>query len=434
LAGSPSFDDVDPGADQVMYRGDVERQLSACATGSRRAKTTEVSGVTQKTGCAAVWTGSHSIQLMQLPIPAAEEGGAVIKVDATAICGTDGSLFPLVPPYPVIMGHEVTGTIVDLGPRASDCLHVFGGPLRLGDRVALYPWVLCGNCPSCLELGSDMNSVCERSFCYGAPIEVFGLGLREGLNSDANTYPHFKGGFAEYLYVFPGTYLWKVPDDMPSEIAALLDPMAVAVRAVELACKCPGVPEESFTTSSTILIIGDGPIGALCAWVSRIMGVEQIVIIGGRDPRLEIAQGLSGADHVMNYRSTSLEDRIRSIKDLTGGRGADVVFQCSNRAEAFVQGLEMMRRLGTLVEVGNAGELGNDVSINVGRHVCGKHATIVGLTANTSRTFNKAFHLLMRHKQHDFMRLFTHVCSLESLEATLNSMKDEDYFKGILKP
>ena len=109
------------------------------------------------------------------------------------------------------------------------------------------------------------------------------------------------------------------------------------------------------------------------------------------------------------------------------------MFQCSDKAEAFIQGLEMMRRMGTLVEVGNTVEKENNVTINPAKHVCRKHARIIGMSANTSSGFNKAFHLLMRHKKIDFMKMYTHICSLDTLEITLNSMKNEDYFKGLLK-
>ena len=385
------------------------------------------------TGRAAVWTGSRKIQVMDLPIPSAEEGGAVLKLDATAICGSDGNLFPLDPPYPAILGHEITGTVVDLGPKANARLNVFGGPLKGGDRVAMYPWRICGKCPSCLIFGAGTCTTCESTFFYGAPGELFGPAASDGLNADVNIYPHFKGGFGEYLYIFPETYLWKLPDDMPSAIAALLDPLAVAVRGVELTITSPGVMEEAFNTNSTVVVIGDGPVGALTALVSRIMGVEKIIIIGGRDKRLEIAADLSEADVTINYKNTSLAERVSMVQDLTEGRGADVVFQCSNRAEAFVQGLEMMRRLGTLVEVGNASEKGNDVTINVGRHVCGKHARIMGMVANSATCFNKSFHLLLRHKKYDFMKLYTHTCTVDTLEATMNSMKDDDYCKGLVQ-
>jgi len=384
-------------------------------------------------GRAAVWVGSRKMKVMELPIPKAEENSAVIKVNATAICGSDGNMFPMTPPYPAIIGHEITGTIVDLGRKANNTLNVFGGPLKVDDRVALYPWITCGKCSNCLTFGPGKCTICENSFFYGAPSELFGVVRPDGINADVNKYPHFKGGFGEYLYIFPETYLWKLPDDMPSEVAALLDPMAVAVRSVELACMSPGVVEESFTTSSTTAVIGDGPIGALCALVSRIMGVGKIIIIGGRNKRLSIAADLSQADYKINYKETSPEERIKLVKGMTNGKGADVVFQCSNTPAAFVQGLEMMRRMGTLVEVGNMTDKDNDISINVARHIGYKHARILGMAVNTSGAFDKAFHLLLRHKKIDFMKMYTHICSLDTLETTLNSMKNEDYFKGLLK-
>jgi threonine dehydrogenase-like Zn-dependent dehydrogenase len=89
--------------------------------------------------------------------------------------------------------------------------------------------------------------------------------------------------------------------------------------------------------------------------------------------------------------------------------------------------------MGTLIEVGNVVEMGNGVSVSPARHICSKHARIIGMSANTPNAFNKAFHLLSRHKKIDFLKLYTHICSLDTLETTLNSMKKEDYFKGLLK-
>jgi len=393
----------------------------------------EMNSVLMGKGRAGAWIGNRKIKVMEFPIPEAEENGAVIKVDATAVCGSDGHIFPLDAPFPSILGHEITGTIIDLGKKANKSLNVFGGPLKTGDRVVLYPWITCGKCSGCLTFGSGTCTACENPFVYGAPAEVFGMEGHKEISADVNIYPHFKGGFGEYLYIFPETYLWKLPDDMPSEVAALLDPMAVAVRSVELACMCPGVVEECFNTNSSIAVIGDGPIGALCALVSRIMGVERIVIVGGRNKRLSIAAELSQADKTINCKETTPEERVALVKDFTGGKGADVVFQCSNKPEAFIQGIDMMRRMGTLVEVGNVVEKGNDVTINPAKHICGKHARIIGMSANTSNSFDKAFHFLMRHKKVDFMKMYTHVCSLDTLEATLNCMKNEDYFKGLLK-
>ncbi|HEY5585890.1 MAG TPA: zinc-binding dehydrogenase [Ruminiclostridium sp.] len=387
----------------------------------------------KKNGKAAVWTGSRKLELREFEVPTAGEDGIVLKVDAAAVCGTDGHLFPQEPPYPATLGHEVTGTVIDIGNKANKAVNVFGGPLKNGDRVVLYPWITCGKCRGCLTYGSGTCTVCEDSFVYGVPYSMLGLGGVEGISSNVEMYPHFKGGFAEYLYVSPETYMWKLPEDMPSEVAVLLDPLAVAVRAVELACMSPGVVEEAFTTSATVAVIGDGPVGALTALVARLMGVEKIILIGGRNQRLSIAAKLSKADYVLNYHEYEENSLVEKVVELSGGMGVDVVIQCSNSIKAFGQGLDMIRRMGTLIEVGNMVNTGSTITIDPARQICGKHARIIGMSANSPKAFDKAFHILKRHKDIDFTSLYTHICTLETLEDTLNSMNDSDYMKGLLK-
>lgn len=389
--------------------------------------------VLKEKAMAAVWTGKNTMEMISLPIPRADENGLVIKVDVAAICGTDGHLFPQQPPYPAILGHEVTGTIVDVGANANRTMNVYGGPVKTGDRIAIYPWITCGKCQGCITFGSGTCTVCEQSFVYGVPYEKLGLGEVGGISSDSNIYPHFKGGFAEYMYVFPETYMWKLPEDMPPEVAVLLDPLAVAVRAVELALTCPGVMEEAFTTNSSVAIIGAGPVGILAALVSRLMGVERIILVGGRKERSERASKLVHIDNVISTYDMSSEDRIKEVKRLTGGRGADVVLQCANTPEAFVDGLEMIRRLGTLIEVGNMVNTGSYVQIDPARQICGKHARIIGMSANNPGAFNKAFHILKRHKTINFTDIYSHVANLENLGGTLLKMKDKDYVKGLVQ-
>ncbi|WP_274651024.1 zinc-binding dehydrogenase [Paenibacillus humicola] len=386
----------------------------------------------RETARAAVWTGTGQMEVRQLPIPEAGEGALLLRVDAASVCGTDGHLFPQNPPYSAILGHEVTGTIVQMGKNANRTQHIFGGPVQVGDRVVLYPWITCGKCEGCLTYGSGTCTVCDNAFVYGIPYEKLGLEGVAGISSDVELFPHFKGGFAEYLYVFPGTYMWKLPDDMPSEVAVLLDPLAVAVRAIELAVMSPGVVEESFTTSSSVVVMGAGPVGALTALVARTMGVERVIIVGGRKERLSITRELSDADAVIDIRETTPEERIKQVKDMTGGKGADVVIQCANVPGAFVEGLDMIRRMGTLIEVGNMVNTGSTVAIDPARQICGKHARIIGMSANSAKAFDKAFHLLKRHAKISYDKLYTHVTSLDELERTLHRMSDGNYMKGLL--
>lgn len=387
----------------------------------------------KENGRAAVWTARRRLEIMEFAVPTAAEDGMVLKVDAAAICGTDGHLFPQDPPYPSILGHEFTGTIVDMGLKANKKINIFGGPVRVGDRVALYPWITCGKCSGCLTYGSGTCTVCEDSFVYGIPYEKTGLTGIAGISSEVNIYPHFKGGFAEYVYVYPETYLWKLPDDMPSEVAALLDPLAVAVRAIELSLTCPGVIEEAFNTNSTVVIIGVGPVGILAALVARLMGVERVIVLGNRDKRISKAIEFANVDTAVNINGMTAEDRINAVKNLTGGKGADVVLQCANVPTAFVEAIEMVRRMGTVVEVGNMVNVGSYVQIDPARHICGKHIRIIGMSANNPSAFDKAFHLLKRHKDIDFTKLYSHICDLDGLEKTLNSITDLDYIKGLVK-
>ena len=386
-----------------------------------------------QTGKAAVWKGIYDIEIRNLPVPDVKDDGCLIKVEAAGVCGTDGHLIKQDPPYPAIMCHEIVGRIVSLGKYANKSLNIYGGPLKIGDRIVLYPWITCGKCEGCMIHRPGTCTTCNDSFVYGVPYSKLGLEGTETINSNIEEVPYFKGGFAEYVYVFPETYVWKIPDDMPSEVAVLLDPMAVAVRAVELAQTCPGILEEAVSTSSKVVVMGSGPIGVLAALTVRLMGVEQVIMVGGRKKRLEIAKEIANVDETIDIHEIPVNERIARVKAMTGG-GAHLVLQCANTTGAFVEGLEMIRRLGTLVEVGNMVNMGHEVSIDPARLICSKHATIIGMSANHPGAFDKAFHLLKRHKTIPFTKIFTHTCSIEGVLDTLKAMGDADYMKGLMIP
>jgi threonine dehydrogenase-like Zn-dependent dehydrogenase len=386
-----------------------------------------------QTGKAAVWKGPYDIEIQNLPIPEVKEDGLLLKVEAAGICGTDGHLIQDTPPYPAIMSHEVTGTIVSMGSKANKSLNIFGGPLAEGDRIVLYPWITCGKCAGCLASRPGTCTVCDNSFVYGVPYSKLGLEGKETISSDISHWPYFMGGFAEYVYVFPETYVWKVPDAMPADIAVLLDPMAVAMRALELTLTGPGIMEAGLTTDSRVAVIGSGQVGVLSALLARLMGARQVIMIGSRDTRLRLTREIARADHIIDYHQHDRKERIEMVRDLTSG-GADVVIQCSNNVDTFVDGLEMMRRMGTFVEVGNMVNQGREVSFDPARLVCSKHARILGMSANHPAAFNKAFGILERHESLGLSKMFTHRTNLEGLLSTLKKMNDTDYLKGIVIP
>ena len=230
-----------------------------------------------KKGKLAVNTGYYTMDIQEYAVPEPKDDGMVIKIEAFAICGSDQHFVKMKDEHPAgVQGHEFMGRIVAMGKNANEHMHCYGGKLRVGDRVAVYPHITCGTCDSCMTYGDGYCGICEDDFIYGGVF--FAQDPSKIKNHKAEIWPHFKGGFAEYCYIFPGTYLWKVPEDMPSEIATLLDPCAVAMRAVEQVLTPIGGTGEGFSISSRCLIVGAGAISIMVAMMLKQMGAKQVII------------------------------------------------------------------------------------------------------------------------------------------------------------
>ncbi len=378
----------------------------------------------------AAVSGILQVEVMDFPIPEPMDDGLVIKMEVAAICGTDVRI--LNAPNrktPGNMGHEFCGKIVSMGARAKESVICMNGTLEVGDRIAVYPWITCGTCGGCLRFGEGHCGVCEAGFFYGGSDQY----LNETLNHQPEKYPHFKGGFGEYCPVFAKTYVWKVPDDMPSKIAVLLDPMAVAVRAVEQAMTGMGSLQEGLSTTSHCLVIGPGPIGVMVAIILRTMGVEQVAISGRRDQKLALAQEISGAHVTINVGGLTLEEKIAKVNEKMGG-APDVVINCANHPDSCIEGLQMVRTLGTYVEIGNAMDAIGVVSeVNIPTVVFSKNAYITSVMVNSPKSFDRAFRLLQRHHEIPFDKIVTHeFFALEDLVPTIQKNGDPDYLKGVL--
>lgn len=380
--------------------------------------------------------GYYDISVYDYPVPEPMDDSVLIRVEAAAICGSEHGLVEYKEAHePGVMGHEFCGTIVKMGAHANQSLHVFGGELNVGDRIVVYPHVTCGHCPGCLRFGDGVCGACTDEFFYGGGWDD--VEMPEEKSEYCAKWPHFKGGFGEYVHVFGGTYCWKVPEDMPSEIAALLDPMAVAMRAVEEAMTTVGGLDEGISTSARALIVGAGPIGIMAGLILKTMGIEQLIITDFLDKKLEMAKDISGADVVLNVSSMSVEERIERIRELTDG-GADIVINSANHPASCVESLQMVRFLGHYVEIGNANSWANPdfrASLNPAAVIFEKNAHITSVCANSPSTFDRAFRLLKRHKELPFYKFITHrFTTLEELLPTIRHMKDEDYLKGVWIP
>lgn len=365
-------------------------------------------------------------ELREYPVPEVQPGCLLVKMQVSGICGTDkhtyqgytgqygGAGEPKPVPFPIIQGHENVGTIAALG---SPCTDFEGLPLKVGDRVIVGPNVSCGTCYYCRH--DFPYYCCENTKDYGN-------------NLSAKNPPHLFGGWSQYLYVVPGSFVVKVPDDLPPEIAVLTEIMAVTV-GLDRAKQMSAFPHESFRFDDTVVVLGVGPLGMCFAMKARMLGAGTIVAVDLSDFRLDFALRL-GADHVLNAGQTSVRDRLAFVRELTNGRGADVVVECAGVPSAVRDGLELLRLGGLLVEAGNFSDMG-EISISPHRHLCAKNVRILGVGGEEPAAYGPSMRQMARYMKHYPLRDFvTHRFALRDVEIAMQKSMAADSMKVVIDP
>ncbi len=238
-----------------------------------------------------------------------------IRVMACGICGSDvhgidGSSGRRHPP--VIMGHEASGIIESVGSEVSG--------FAIGDRVTFDSTIYCGKCDFCCE---GRINLCNNRRVIGVSCDEY----------------HRDGAMAE-LVVVPGRILYKLPETVSFEHAAMVEPVSVAVHAVN---------RTPIKLGDTAVVMGCGVIGILIIESLRASGCGAIIAVDIDDTRLEMARKL-GADVICNSRN---EDVIKKIKELTKGRGADIGFEAVGITSTIELGIETLRKGGIFCLVGN---------------------------------------------------------------------------------
>ncbi|HTY69393.1 MAG TPA: alcohol dehydrogenase catalytic domain-containing protein [Alphaproteobacteria bacterium] len=288
---------------------------------------------------AAVRTGPSKTEFRDYPMPDIPEDAALMKMEVAGICGTDVKLYKHPPSAaPVIMGHENIGTIVKAGREFTR-----RKGFKEGDLVFVEHYVSCGKCEWC-HLGQYRH--CENTDWRYNPDAI-----RYGYTS-AERAPHLWGGFAQYVYLPWNAVLHHVPKGVTPELAGIVTPMA---NGVEWSLMDGGVGY-----NSTVLIQGPGQQGLSQTVVCKQAGASLIIVTGtAKDAaRLEVAKKL-GADHTIDV---SREDPLARIKEITGGKGVDVVLDCTAGAGTMpvLLGIEALKRkAGTLVVQGELTDFPN---------------------------------------------------------------------------
>jgi threonine dehydrogenase-like Zn-dependent dehydrogenase len=247
---------------------------------------------------AAVFLGNGTYEVREFPIPDPPAGGAVLKVEAVGMCGSDVMQFhgqSHVPgeASPVVPGHEIVGTLTAVTPEAAANWGV-----GEGDRVCVDEIVKCGRCSSCLAGGVGL---CANLQLYGYTM---------GPDHEGGLW----GGYGEYLRLLPNTHVMKAPKGLTPAELTVFEPLANALNWVTSVRVGPG---------DVVVVQGPGHQGLLCAAAALACGASQVIVTGtGADGlRLKTATAL-GAHHVIDAEA---EDVVARVGELTGGQMASVV-------------------------------------------------------------------------------------------------------------
>lgn len=323
-------------------------------------------------------------EMREVPWPHVPPKGALIKIGACGVCGTDQHIlrghWPKPLPWPFTLGHELAGVVVEIGDELKT--DFMGKPIGVGSKLMLPPLMPCGHCDWCLHYPETANK-CLTPVYYGRYL---------GFDKP----PHLWGGWSEYVYVdlgeLPGTKIYKLPDDMSLLLGSLSEPMTSCIRAFNRATKAGG-----FRWNDTVVIQGTGPIGILAIAAAQEMGAGRVIAVGAPEtPRLALARKF-GAEATVDIEAlTTSKERIEQVRDIVGGYGADLVMDCSGHPTAGPEGIEFLRDGGTYVEMGQFTDAG---SIETSWHrICTKDLNVLGSWAFTANDLPLGVDMLYQAK------------------------------------
>ncbi len=369
---------------------------------------------------AAVMTGPGEIEVQRFPRPEPEPGAVLMRVALSGICGTDkhtyrgetiqyaGTPHERRIRYPLICGHENVGVVEETG---GDVHAADGSLLRPGDRIVPAANVTCGSCWYCLN--DQPYYLCEHMEDYGNSLDV-------------SRPPSLFGGWAEFMYLLPATPLFRVPDDLPDELAVLTEVMAVT-HGVETARRVTGM---SFGES--VVVYGVGPLGLCHLIKARLLGCGKLVAIDRFGSRLELA-GRLGATLTLNADELDADELVARVREHSG-RGADVVHDCTGVPRTFATSLRMVRPGGAVVEAGAFVDLG-PVEVNPNRDICTTNVTVIGVGGETATSYMPAMELLARNqKRLPLEHIVTHRMRLEDAAEAVDLAQQDGAMKVVLDP
>lgn len=343
---------------------------------------------------AVVYYGPGDVRVEERPLPVCGDGELLVKVDACAVCGSDLKTFhhgnPRVKP-PLTPGHEFTGLVAQIGRGAAG--------FAVGDRIVMATSISCGECYYCRR---GWNNLCAKL----APMGF--------------TYP---GGMAEYTVVpalgLKNGHVIKVPPNVKAEHAALAEPVSCAVNSLDNCQIEPG---------ATVVVLGAGPMGLINVCVARGVGAGKIILSEVSPQRLAQARQFD-VDILVNPAE---QDLLQTVRDATGGLGADVAIVAAPAAAPQEMALQLVRRRGTVCLFASLPVGGEMLSIN-SRALHYGELRVVGTSDSTPAHVRRAVELIAQ-KRIPAEKLVSHVLPLAGIHEAFQLMQSGQALRVVLTP
>ena len=362
-----------------------------------------------RTAKAAVYEAPNApFVLKEYPLRPVGRGEVLVRVTMSTICRSDIHSYEgrRPNPCPGILGHEIIGIIDEIGDGVDKDMR--GDPLKVGDRITWSEYFFDGQCYYREVL--DMPQKCP--------------GVRKYGHDHADQDPHFLGGFAEYCYILPGTWILKLPRELSDEEAAPLNcGVATMVSVTEAA---------NIGLGDVVVIQGLGLLGLYGAAMAKARGARCVIGLDGVASRLEAAKKF-GTDHVIDIAHAPAARVIDAVRKLCPPDGADAVIEVCGVPEVIPQGLQMLRTGGRYV-LGGLVNPHADVTIDANMLVK-RWITVRGIHNYHPRHLIQALYFVMANRMRfPFKEIVDSKFTLKDLDLAFKKASERSVLRAAIVP